>query len=183
MAGGDYARWGLATEVEEWGYGIPGADEVYDALFHSMPAIEWNRIGVFQDVTMRLIAEAALPEGQHGHVYVQGELTRQPTPKLPPPGAGKRYHLFCSPENMGAVQLASEVQGALGAEVLVSQDEAEMALCDHFLVYLSSQTWTRGEASRAFATQVELSMSLTGAKPRLLLAHEMLGLENSQDAV
>ena len=53
---------GLASEVKSWGYVMPAASAVSDALFSSsLPPIEWNRTGVFQDVTMRLLAEVMLP--------------------------------------------------------------------------------------------------------------------------
>jgi hypothetical protein len=50
-----YAMWGLAAEVQSWGYALPTGQQLFDALFADMP-IEWNRIGAFQDVTFRLIA-------------------------------------------------------------------------------------------------------------------------------
>ena len=51
-----------------------------ESLFLHEP-IEWNRIGAFQDVTMRLMAEALLPteslQRRQG-TFLQGELVRQP---------------------------------------------------------------------------------------------------------
>jgi len=50
-----YTMWGLAAEVQSWGYALPTGQQLFDALFAHMP-IEWNRIGAFQDVTLRLVA-------------------------------------------------------------------------------------------------------------------------------
>ena len=52
---------GLDNEVRDWGYEMPSAERLLDVLFAAEP-IEWNRIGAFQDVTMRLIAEQLLRE-------------------------------------------------------------------------------------------------------------------------
>ena len=56
-------------------------------------SLEWNRIGPFQDVTLRLVAERLLPTGTPSsgeavddrrrslHVYVQGELANPDDPR------------------------------------------------------------------------------------------------------
>ena len=50
-----YAKWGFE------GDGGPRSDELMAALFSGeLEPVEWNRIGAFQDVTMRLIATIAL---------------------------------------------------------------------------------------------------------------------------
>jgi hypothetical protein len=46
-------RWGLDKEIEEWGMQMP--THLAHILFADEP-VEWNRIGAFQDVTLRLIA-------------------------------------------------------------------------------------------------------------------------------
>jgi len=176
-ADGHHTHWGLAGEVQQWGYAMPSAYELFAALGVCGPPIEWNRVGAFLDVTMRLIAEALLPEADHGHTYQQGDIQRQPKPLLPPPRNGNRFHLFCSPHNAGAADLAAEVSAAMGVELLTSCDEADLAACERMLVYLHANTWTSGASSDAFATQVEHMMSL-GAS-RLLLAHEAPGLDAS----
>ena len=51
-----YEMWGLRDEVHSWGYKMPSADDLCQALFAS-DLIEWARIGAFQDVTLRLVAE------------------------------------------------------------------------------------------------------------------------------
>ena len=55
----------------------------------------------------------------------------------------------------------------------VTQDVALLAECDHFLIYLHGQTWTRGAATEAFAAEVVASMD---AGINTLLAHEMIGV-------
>ena len=72
-----------------------------------MPATEY--------VTLRLIAEAALPAAQRGQTYLQGEIVRQPKPGLSAPRGGKRFHLFCSRENAGSAALAAEVGDAIAS--------------------------------------------------------------------
>ena len=38
-----YAMWGLAAEVQSWGYAMPSAAALLDALFGSgAPQIEWS---------------------------------------------------------------------------------------------------------------------------------------------
>ena len=61
-----YDKCGLLQEMQtKWGIGAPPvAQKLYDATFQYEP-IEWNRIGHFQDVTMRLIAQRLLPDSAH----------------------------------------------------------------------------------------------------------------------
>ena len=62
----------LKDEMEEWGGTIPSADELEAILFDpSRPPIPWDRIGFFQDVSVRLIAERLLPQNLHGSTYLQ----------------------------------------------------------------------------------------------------------------
>ena len=64
MADGNYDTWGFA------GDGGPDGDSCTQALFADEP-IEWNRIGAFQDVTLRLIAERILSKDL-GKTYLSG---------------------------------------------------------------------------------------------------------------
>ena len=50
-----YEKWSFASDT-------PKSDELFAALTREDP-LEWTRIGAFQDVTMRLIAERTLPLG------------------------------------------------------------------------------------------------------------------------
>merc|ERR1719424_2605387 len=63
-ADASYEKWGFAND------GGPDGAACTAALF-AEPPIEWNRIGAFQDVTMRLIARRLLPAG-FGATYLTG---------------------------------------------------------------------------------------------------------------
>ena len=62
------------VKYEQWGFEKSEllGGQLAAALFAKEP-IEWNRLGVFQDVTLRLIAERLLPDGL-GPTRVQGEV-------------------------------------------------------------------------------------------------------------
>ena len=55
-----YFQWGLADEMEAWGFPQPSAQQLHDVLYDACEPIEWTRIGFFQDVTLRLMVEALL---------------------------------------------------------------------------------------------------------------------------
>ena len=61
----------------------PKGAELCKALFAQAP-IEWTRLGAFQDVTIRLIAERLLPGDAAGTTYVDQELTQQMKPLAHP---------------------------------------------------------------------------------------------------
>ena len=42
-----YELWGLDKEVKTWGYHMPAAEDICNALFES-DSIEWSRTGAFQ---------------------------------------------------------------------------------------------------------------------------------------
>jgi hypothetical protein len=179
-----YAKWGLVNGLghvlTEDGLNpdlgaLPIANRLYDKIFApNVAPIEWNRIGVFQDISMRQIAERLLPADLHGKTYLQGELIRD-LPKLPPTSAGKRFHVCCSPHNAGALAYLKEVQAALRLPSLTfTNTMSELAECERFLVYLNRDTWR--ESPEGFAADVERAMS---ANMRLLLVHESLGLDHS----
>jgi len=181
-----YAKWGFDANT------TPNGETLHGHLFQAM-AIEWNRIGIFQDVTMRLIAERLL-EDAAGTTYVDGELISHKLKALPPPKDEHRFHICCSGCNPGAlelmVELAREQKFKLQldevlqetpsdsdfrsqAEVLCMTTNVErLAECDHLLLYLTLQTWTRGEESEALGKEVERAMDLG---VHVLLTHEMPG--------
>ena len=171
-----YAMWELDKEVESWGYAMPNAAALYAALFDdAVMVVEWNRLGAFQDVTLRLVAEAMLPEvggGKEARTYLQGELRRADV-SLPKPRAGMAYHVYCSPYNAGAVELMAEVSEKQGIAIEVTGRIEELRSCERMLVYLTKATWTSGQAA-AFAAEVERAIN-TGV--RLLLCHEMPGVD------
>ena len=127
---------------------------------------------------MRLIAERALPDIV-GQTYVQGELISQPLTLLPRPKSDHTHHLYCSQHNPVAVtelmaEVATELDLALrvdaqllraGGEdartLLVTTEIENMVKCDHVLLYLTGQTWSRGEAeTEALATELLQAMEL-----------------------
>ena len=166
-----YAMWKLTKEMTEWGYEMPSADVLYAALFDK-ELIEWNRIGAFQDVSMRLVAESMLPQGRAKGTYLQGELTRlQPT--LSAPRSGRTCHVYCSPHNVGAAALMQEVASHFKLSIKIAEDVSQLHTCERMLVYLTGLTWTSGEASTNFALEVQRAMD---AKVPLLLCHEMPGV-------
>ena len=67
-----------------------------------------------------------------------------------------------------------KVPQAAGAPLKVTSSLAHLSECDHMLLYLTTQTWTRGEASEAFAAEVAQAMDLG---VHVLLAHEMPGTD------
>lgn len=227
-ADGYYEAWGLSAEVESWGYALPDAEALHASLFTREP-IEWNRVGFFQDVTMRLIAEHLLPSDTAiRRTYLQGERARQ-APALKAPRHGLKYHVYCSPHNGGARELmievgrclkftTSEPKKPLGAarrigprlgdnavnrsfsrfvsntplrtaerygklsverhKLRYSSSPECMLQCEHFLVYLTSQTWTSGDASKTFADDVRRAME---CQIPLLLCHEMPGIKQANN--
>jgi len=124
-----YTMWGFTSK--------PSGEDLNDALFANEP-IEWNRLGAFQDVTLRLIAERLLPERRCA-TYVHGELLSHPMPTLPPPRAGRRFHAYCDVHNVGAAALLREVATELAWDIRVSSERFELHQCECMLVYLTSQ--------------------------------------------
>jgi len=170
---------------EKWGFNEAGprGQALHDALFASEP-IEWNRIGHFQDVTMRQIAERLLSD-KDSTTYVDREIINQRLKPFAAPRKG--YHVYCSALNPGAIELMHEVSREQGfsvhLEAVAHRKKATNTLhvkvagegqseCDRMLLYLTSQTWTRGEVSAALGAEVMKAMDL---KVNVLLVHEMPG--------
>ena len=119
---GKYATWGLEAEVATWSHEIPRPNRMRSAIFrHVRDGIEWNRIGDFQDVTMRMIGEALLSEEQLsecGATFVRDEIINNaPRLALPSRRPGLKFHVYVSPHNDGAAALIEELNAALGLEV------------------------------------------------------------------
>lgn len=158
------------------------------------PVIEWNRIGDFQDVTMRLIAERLLQADSltplagpsravderaaaPGAVYVQGEKSMlRPAIGAPDEAAGKAHHLYCSPHNAGALELSQELLRTHPAPLAVMADVGQLEACEHMALYLTGRTWTSGDAAVALAHEVALAMR---RGVHILLLHEMPGEEQA----
>ena len=169
--------WGLDQEVAAWGLGpTPTAQEIGDALLVGRhPPLEWNRIGHFQDVCLRLIASWLLSVTLQGPVatFLQGELSQQRIAPPVAPGDGCQYHLFVSEHNAGARQLVGEVESARGLTLTTTSDLEQIDLCAGMLVYLTARTWTSGATSDEFGRQVGQAMA---RNIKLVLVHEMPGV-------
>ena len=168
----NYGKWGFKRD------GLPTGAACFSALFvHD--ALEWNRIGTFQDVTMRLIAERLLPSG-YGSTYLMGESIQAPI-ELPPPRRGRSFHVYVSSNNPSAFEFASEVDDWLmlrqntrkGTLLKVCTDFEAAGKCEAMLLYLNALTWTNGLRTAALANEIAQAMSQ--GMP-ILLAHEMPGL-------
>lgn len=198
----NFRKWGLTEEMVNWGFAPPSPQQLFDALFAVEP-IEWNRIGAFQDVTMRLIAERILPPA-HPKTYVQGELVGQAT-TLQAPRRGRRFHCYVSPHNRGGRELMIELSQAndwsvseepidplnqptakrgtaAASRLALTQEFAQLRDCDFMLVYLTARTWTSGRVSASFGEEVIEAMD---SGVQLLLAHEMPGVggQEARDGV
>lgn len=127
---------------------------------------------------MRLIAERLLPAYQNA-TYIQDEVIHKPV-QLQPPGGGRKHHVYCSPLVPGGLELMDELADAHGLAVDVAGHVAQLPDCECMLIYLTSRTWTSGEQSVAFAAEVHHALDL---HVRLLLAHEMPGIQQAQHSV
>ena len=178
-ADASYAKWGFDDDG-------PRGKELYTKLFAEEP-IEWNRLGVFQDVSMRLVAERMLPQ-DHGEVSVMNEVAQEMGKfSIPTPRNGRRYHLYISPFNLGGAAFVDEVNKRLSSNIRYTTDVGELHVAERMLCYLTSQTWRGGDRSDRFADEVRMAMMVDGhtnasaAALPILLAHEMPGA-GGQDA-
>jgi len=140
--------------VNKWGYSyIPTGTKIMAAL-SAQAAIEWNRFSAFQEVTVRLIAERMLLEHleMKGAMFVQSEVGGQAFAQIALTHK-RRYHLYCSSNCKGASALADEMSAELGITIKWTSQLKELNACEHFLLYLTSFTWTSGVAS-VFAEEV-----------------------------
>ena len=195
-----YAKWGFVDG--------PRGEELCAKLFERQP-IEWNRIGAFQDVTMRMIAAGALGEENAPGLatssrsrtrrrsksrrsggldaaelaeatYLEQETAHKSVELPPPEVTGRTFHCFISSSNPGAVELLEEVALKMKMEIKTTTDIADLPACGHMLVYLTGETWTGGARSDSLALDVNAAMD---AGTHLLLAHEMPGMQgDGQDA-
>ena len=110
--------WGLDAEVEHWGHSVPSAPMLKQELMRRPPT-EFDALAMFQTVLLRTgVAVHMLVKG-HSPTYVRDELTLRTIqthhgkPALHAPREPCRYHLYCSPHNIGAAQLCVEVRQLL----------------------------------------------------------------------
>ena len=153
--------WGFLDEFQPLGFeALPSGDDIFNALF-LQDAIEWNRFGAFQDVTMRLIGERMLrltkPKDKDP-VYLQGEAAVLSV-RLKP--SAHKFHLYCSPYNAGADKLAAELEKAFPRDLKGFEwtaDIANLKHCDRFLVYLTSRTFTSGAGTANFCHEAVMGL-------------------------
>jgi hypothetical protein len=189
-------KWGLEIEVASWAaewnreLAVPSVEAIKMALFEFSP-IEWNRFSAFQDVTMRLIAVQILMLVQLAagakvkkplknsagvfNVCIRGEAATQGFRPLPLTH-GRKYHLYCSPSCKGALTLANELNDLTPIQWTDQLDA--LVGCEHFLLHLTSTTWTSGEVSAQFAREVCEAHRLG---VHLLLAHEFPSMLDNAD--
>jgi len=106
--------------------------------------------------------------------YMRGELLSQPVPRLPPPRAGRKTHVYCDPRNSGATDLIREVSQQLDLPITYAADASKLHECECMLLYLTAKTWTGGRvATRQLAHVLRRAL---GLRVRVVLAHEMIGL-------
>ena len=123
--------------------------------------------------------EPATKEPAHARTertyYMQGEIVQQL--KRSPVKLRARedceFHVFCSPSSPGnAVQMVQELTDMFLPTLTWTDDPARLADCEHMLVVLTDDMWTRGVASSAFAHELCDAMR-TGV--HRLLVHEVPG--------
>jgi hypothetical protein len=92
---------------------------------HSTDGRSWvvcAGLGVFQDVTMRIIAERVVVPDAGGTTYVDHELINQKLKGLPPPSA--THHVYISKANLGAVEVMTELANERTLELVFSHKDA-----------------------------------------------------------
>ena len=106
---------------------------------------------------------------------MQDEIVQQVKDKpleLPPVRADCRFHLYCSAQNTGAAPVARALQSLFPA-LKFTTDVQELEACEHIMIHLTSDTWTRDRASDEFAHEVCESMRLGVHR---WLVHEVPGV-------
>ena len=126
-------------------------------------AVLWERIGEFQNVTMRLIGERLL--GIRGTQYGR----TAPLPTLQRPGHGLRCHAYCSSHNPGALAVLEELVDALGMAVsfeeYVAPRSRSAGLADRFKTSILRNAPSAGPltvARRRWAQRLQRMLASTG---------------------
>ena len=166
----------VQESYDRWRFvGGPSSSELVSALFAHEP-IEWNRLGPYQDATLRLIAERLLPSVAPGSTYVRAERTSMRRAHGVQYGPGEVV-VFCSAHNLGVAELMAELTKATGVRLAVRGEVGDLARCDCCIVYLHARTW---DAATRDALAAEVSQAIATGTP-LLLAHEMPGLDDDDE--
>jgi len=157
------------------------AAELAHALFDGCIAvITWERLGHFMHVAKRQLASAILPAGSRP-TYVEGEMIMTKLMLVRPPLKPQNaFHVYCSPQNVGARELIQELGAFFSFNIRMTTALDDLPKCDKVLIYLNGETWTRGAASEAFGEEMGRAMD---AGVEILLAHEMPGAGQSDTAV
>ena len=132
-------QWKLERLLAEWAsqWGVaelkpPTSADMCDAVF-KQPPLEWSRLTPFQDRTMVLMCRGLLPEAERD-IYLQGALS------FTLPKGHISVKIYCSPHNLGARELAVELNG-IWPRLLEFEDN--VGTCDHMLIFLTpSHGWT-----------------------------------------
>lgn len=163
-----------AIWAKEWGkpdLKVPTSGEVANAIF-KLPPINWYPLSDLQDVSTRLIAQSVLPESKVAmKTYMEGEVAQTIKLKpirLHPLRFGRRFHLYCSPNNLGASSVGEQLQ-TIVADIELTTDFDQLLECDRMLIHLRENTWTSAE-SAALAREVAAAMR---EGINLLLLHEV----------
>ena len=184
----NFGKWGLKKELREWGLPTPPtAQEIFEALFPSdanaPPPLEWSPLSLYQNCTLRLLAERVLQDDQKP-TRLQSELAVQ---EIPWPACKRNhFHIFVSRHCKGSMLLMNELaerqqqkekegDDAGDQEVLqMTTNVKSLSKCAHMLVYLTADTWGEEKDIRAFVQEVKHAKELG---VHLLLVHELPGLE------
>jgi len=150
--------------------------QLADALF-AQPPIEWNRIGCFQDVTLRLIAERLLLT-QPLKTFVHGDITRT-LAKLPPlatvrPGSPMRSTMIArSPQ--GSLHPRSTLGSGLTSRL---EGDDPRGICYH--LYCSQHNKGASALSLEVESHFERALYWTDAVEHLSHCTAMLLYLNAQ---
>ena len=193
----------ISTRYPGWCFprGTPEGAELAASLLDKEPVIEWNRIGVFQDISMRVVAERVL--GLSGSTYLEGEVRlsaitvppvrRVTSRRLVLNGSGydttrpteessqrnKAFaHVYCSLFNAGAEQLIRQVNAILTTKLTVTSKEEQLARCERMLLLLDERTFTSPSSADLLA---EIQRAFDLGVP-LVLAHEMPSVDPEDGA-
>ena len=134
---------------------------------------------------MRLIAARLFTNPSE--TYVDRELISRKFQPLPPPKTPHRFHVYCSKLNPGASALLMQAQAAVVRDLGDNHNDKKLVdtlvhttsldqlrSCDHMLLLLTAETWTRGDMSLRLAAEVAQAKDLG---VHVLLAHEMPGVD------
>jgi len=116
----------------------------------------------------RSLSVLGAPVASGSELYLEGEAAHARV-SLPPPLSGRKYHLFCSSFNAGALTLAKELMDSnvfvpkgkgASAALTVTTDITKLADCDHVLVLLDARTWTSGADTAKFVEHIHKAMRI-----------------------